>query len=274
MTIVDCQLFDTGYCLVSEHHMMAGAAQRKIACHALVALLKHPEYGYVLWDVGYAPRIFEATERLPYRVQRWTTPLYLNPELTLVRQLQARQIAPEAIGRIIVSHFHGDHIAGLLDFPAAKLIARKTAYDHVVGQHGLAAMRRGFLPGLMPADFAARAQLLPAFSSPALPGLGPTHDLFGDGSMVLVELPGHARGQIGLLANTQRGRILFAADGAWHSQAIREVRPPHAVTRVFVDDFAAVRTTLEGLQRFAQALPDVEIMPTHCPEVYAREFGP
>jgi glyoxylase-like metal-dependent hydrolase (beta-lactamase superfamily II) len=86
-------------------------------------------------------------------------------------------------------------------------------------------------------------------------------------------LPGHARGQVGLLAHTAERRILFAADGAWHSRSIRERRLPHPLTYLFVDDRRALRQTLGRLHTFARQYPDITIVPTHCPEAYAREVS-
>ena len=74
-----------------------------------------------------------------------------------------------------------------------------------------------------------------------------------------------------MLVQTAQRQILLAADGAWLSRAIRENRSPHPLTRVFVDDWRAVRQTLARLHTFAQAQPDITIIPTHCPEALRRE---
>ena len=268
---IECHVLDTGYCLASEHHLIRGGRHRMMACHSLVALLGHPEHGWTLWDAGYAPRMLAATRRFPFSLYRRITPLRLRPELAAVAQLRRRGIAPAAIRRVIVSHFHADHIAGLRDFPEATPVALAEAYADAAPRRGINALRRAFIPALLPPDFRERATLLGAFSGPPLPGLGPTHDLFGDGALRLVRLPGHACGQLGLLARTARGPILFAADGAWLTRAIRERRPPHPITNLMVDDPRAVRATLDGLHTFAHACPDVALVPTHCPEAFARE---
>lgn len=267
-------VLDTGYCDAHEHHLLRGGARRPVACHSIVALLRHPEHGWLLWDAGYAPRMLAATERWPFSLYRRATPLHLRPELAAVAQLARFGLQPDDIRQVIVSHFHADHIAGLHDFPRARFVATRAAYAAIAGRSGWRALRRAFIPALLPADFQARATLLPRFADPALPGLGPTHDLFGDGALRLVELPGHARGQIGLLAETSSGRVLFAADGCWHSRAIRELRPPHPLTYLFVDQPRAVRATIERLHAFALACPDVRIVPSHCPEAFAREVRP
>jgi glyoxylase-like metal-dependent hydrolase (beta-lactamase superfamily II) len=273
---VRCHILDTGYCLASERHLIRGGRRQSVRCHALVALLEHPAHGWLLWDTGYAPRIWDATARLPYRLYRRATPLRLDPDLALARQLSHFGLAPGDIGHVVLSHFHADHLAGLRDFPQATLVAAREAFRDVTGRRGWSALRRAFLPDLLPGgDVAARAHLLPdPFTDEPLPHLGPTHDLFGDGALRLVRLPGHARGQLGLLAQTERrGPLFFVADACYLTRSIRENRPPHPATNLFADDGRAVRDTLARLHRFAQARPDVTFVPTHCPEAFAREVA-
>lgn len=264
------ELLDTGYCVVPEAQVLRGATRRPMECHALVGLIKHPVAGWTLFDTGYAMRLLEATARWPYRLYRLATPLRLSPEWELVPQLAARGLRPVDIRRVIVSHFHADHIAGLRDFPAAEIVVSAAALANARKLHGLAALRRGLVPALLPSDLATRARPLAPFDGPILPQLGPTHDLFGDNSLLLVELPGHARGQIGALVQTNTGPVLLAADSAWTSRSIRELRPPARSTHLVLDDPAAMQATLKALRAFALARPDVHIVPTHCPEVYAR----
>jgi glyoxylase-like metal-dependent hydrolase (beta-lactamase superfamily II) len=210
--------------------------------------------------------MLEATRPWPFLLYRRATPLRFTPEQAAAHQLARFGLRPDDIRHVIISHFHADHVAGLRDFPAAQFVALRAAYADVAHRQGWAALRRAFIPALLPADFLKRAQLLDAFQGPPLPALGPTHDLFGDGSLRLVELPGHARGQIGMLANTTRGPVLLAADGAWQNRAIRELRPPHLVASLIVDDARAVVETLNRLHAFSLARPDVALVPTHCPE--------
>jgi glyoxylase-like metal-dependent hydrolase (beta-lactamase superfamily II) len=267
---LECHMFGTGHCLARESHLMRGGRRVTVECHSLVALLRHPVHGWLLWDAGYAPRMLEETRRLPYVIYRAITPLRLRPELAAAEQIGRWHLTASDIDRVIISHFHADHIAGLRDFPQARLIASANAYQGITGRHGFSALRRGMIPALLPEDFAARAELLPDFAGPTLPGLGATHDLFGDGSLLMVALPGHARGQMGMLAHTTQGEVLFAADACWLVRAIRESKTPHPITNLLVDDPRAVRTTIDHLAAFAQARPDITIIPSHCPETFAR----
>ncbi len=265
-------LLDTGYCVADEATILRGAAHRRIACHATVALLGHPTHGWTLFDTGYAPRIVDATRGWPFSLYRMTTPLRLGARGAVVDQLGALGLVPGDIRRIVVSHFHADHIAGLRDFPHAHFIASRAAWADAAARRGLRALLRGVIPALLPDDFATRATLLGPFTGPPLPALGPTHDLFGDGAALLVALPGHARGQLGLLARTERGPLLLAADGCWLSRSYRERRPPARFAGLIADDPRAVTTTIERIHAFAAARPDVAILPTHCPEALGREL--
>lgn len=270
------ELLDTGHCVVSEAMVLRGGARRPMACHALVGLIRHPTRGLILFDTGYAGRIIAATRRWPFRLYRYVTPLRLRPGGDAAAQLAARGIAPSEVGHVIVSHFHADHVAGLRDFPTATVVASAEGLDYALGRHGLAALRHGIIPALLPDDLRApgRVQIVPLAraAGPALPHLGPAHDLFGDGTILLVALPGHARGQLGALVATSEGPVLLAADGAWTSRSIRELRPPPRAANLIADDGRALVDTLARLRAFALARPDVRVVPTHCPEV-AAELG-
>jgi len=267
------RVLDTGSCRASEHHLISGGRlRRRVDVHSLVALLEHPSQGWLLWDTGYAPRIFDATRGWPYRIYRWVTPMRVSPRQSVVAQLAQIGLKPDEIRTVVLSHLHPDHVAGLRDFPEAEWIVTADAWNGVARKSGFRALLKAFVPGLLPPDFGTRARLLEnaVFNGPALDPFGATHDLFGDGSALLVPLPGHARGQLGLLATTTTGRMFFVGDACWVSQSYRECRTPGSVTRIITADWNAVADTINLLHRFWRANPDVSIVPTHCPEAYSR----
>src|SRR5258706_6800080 len=130
-THVTCHILDTGHCLAHESLVMRGGERQKIACRSLVALIQHPQHGWGLWDTGYAPRMEHETARWPFRLYRYATPLCLHPELAVAAQLPRWGLAPADIGWVILSHLHADHIAGLHDFPTARIILNRAAYDSI-----------------------------------------------------------------------------------------------------------------------------------------------
>jgi glyoxylase-like metal-dependent hydrolase (beta-lactamase superfamily II) len=261
-------LIDTGYCSASEHHVMRGGERKTFKAHALAVLLEHPTAGRFLFDTGYAPRVRLAFKHFPFQLYGAMTPVTTRMEWSVLAQLDRIGIKPSTISSVIVSHFHADHIGGLRDFKEARIITSQEAFDDVRKARGFAALRRAFVPALMPSS-SHQFELIENFESEALEPFGATHDLLGDGSLRLIPLPGHARGQVGLFAQTVVGPVLFAADGAWTSEAIRENRPPAPLALHLIGDPRETVKTLRNLHEFAQAHPDVWIIPTHCPEVAA-----
>lgn len=198
------------------------------------------------------------------------TPLRLTEAGSAAAQMGALGISPREIGTVIVSHFHADHLCGLEDFPEAAFVASAAGFDHARSLRGWGAVSKGFVPSLLPTDFADRLRPLGPLQGPEIDGLGRTEDLFGDGLLRLVALPGHARGQIGLLANTDRGLLFLVADAAWQLDSIRRGIPPHPVTNRLVDQPVEALATLHRLREFARANPEVALIPTHCPEALQR----
>jgi glyoxylase-like metal-dependent hydrolase (beta-lactamase superfamily II) len=88
-----------------------------------------------------------------------------------------------------------------------------------------------------------------------------SHNLFGDQSVLLVDLPCHTPGSVGVLAHTGRGWILIAGDAAWHWLQIEKVRQKSSYPGVLVDEDRD--EAFRALQRLHQARRTVRIIPTH-----------
>lgn len=281
--IVQCEILAAGYCRQSYHYVEHGAPHRQIALPATFALLRHPEHGSILFDTGYAPRSKRATARWPFVLYDRLLPVTIRPAWSAVAQLARRGIAPEDVRYVIVSHFHADHIGGLRDFPHATFIAAQTAYDRVRGLKGWRALRAAFVPALLPEDFAARLWPIAFADVPsstdgdvpraprpiAWSAFPRALDLFGDGSIVLAPLPGHAAGQIGALVRSGAStRTLLAADGSWTTSAYRERRMPPRLVTPLMDNWREARRTIGLLHAVWRTEPHVTIVPTHCPTLH------
>ncbi|MCE9609101.1 MAG: MBL fold metallo-hydrolase [Chthoniobacter sp.] len=253
-------MLSDGWTAAHEAAAIAGGSWRKkVRFWATAVLLEHPSHGPVLFDTGYSSRFFSETARWPMRLYRLFTPVTLTEPRGLVELLRQRGIAASQVKHIIISHWHADHIGGLRDFPAAMLHTHRVAWDSVQGLRGVAALRKAFLPGLIPDDAASR-----------LRWLREGDDVFGDGSLTVLELPGHATGQIGIRFTDERGQaVLLAADACWLSVAFREMRMPHPITRI-IHDWASYRQSLVRLHELHRAEPRLLIVPCHCPETAAR----
>lgn len=270
--------FKAGYCIHPEAILIQGGRWKTSTFPALFALIEHPSYGSILFDTGYSDRFFQETRRFPFRLYALTTPVSLQPEDSAASQLQKQGIDPAAVQQIILSHFHADHIGGLRDFPNARFLCFQSAYEAVKHRHGMGALIAGFLAGLLPADFEQRATWvedkhlvpLPACYAPFEMGF----DLLGDRTLLAVELPGHAIGQLGLLiADACIGTgppqsYFLIADACWLSRAYQEFIAPHPIANLIFSNKQEYLTTLKKIHQLHQHNQDLKIIPTHCPEAW------
>jgi glyoxylase-like metal-dependent hydrolase (beta-lactamase superfamily II) len=243
--------------------MLRGGRRKQIRCPAVAVLLEHPTHGFLLFDTGYAPRVIEAMKPFPFSIYARVTPIFLLEGQAVKHQLHRLGLQTRDIKTIIMSHFHADHIGGLLDFPDAQMVCSRDALQDVQRRQGFDALRRAFVPALLPPNLEGRSQLIGTFADEPLGLFGPTHDLFGDGLLRLVQLPGHAKGQIGLLAQTPTGPVFFAADGCYLRRNFEENIYPHPSSLLFVDDPRATLQTISKLHDLYLSRADITILPCH-----------
>lgn len=269
------EVLECGHCRHAAAMTMRGAPWRVVDFPALVGLIVHPQEGVVLFDTGYDAAFFAATRPLPERLYRLATPVYLDARESIVDQLAARGIAADAVRHVVLSHFHGDHVAGLHHFAAAKLHCARAGLRDLRARGRFGSARRGLLPALVPAAIGA------AFFEDAAPVALPSAfrpfdrgaDLFGDGALIAVELPGHCPGHWGLALRLEDDRhTLMVADAAWSVTAIERNLPPPAPVARLLGDAVAQRRTLDALHRLHTERPDTLLLPSHCSQA-ARRAG-
>jgi glyoxylase-like metal-dependent hydrolase (beta-lactamase superfamily II) len=238
--------FEGGYCrqllaMVDRH------SWRQVKFQAVFFALHHPREGWVLVDTGYSTRFAAATRRFPFRFYRWVTPA--TSGATTSEQLEGAGIRAEEIRHVIVTHFHADHIGGLAEFPRATIHHHADALTALQRLSSFRQVRGAFLPDLVPSWITDRARPIPAPAfAPSAELPFATHDLFGDGSVVLVNLPGHAPGQVGVAFAAEGARVLYAADAYWRRCQISDGVDPLAIAMAVQWDAVAYRDTVARLR--------------------------
>jgi len=266
--------FNSGYC-----RQLGYLAGRRLwgptRFYGVFVYLEHPEHGRALVDTGYAPEFWEATRPFPERFYRWATPARLDPLGDAAAILRQRGIDPETIDRIFVSHFHGDHVAGLRRFPKARFVYRRAALESSLAESTWRQVRHAFLARLLPADFEARG--LPIDESVFGAGSGPlaefrVHDYWGDGDLLLVDLPGHAVGHTGYLIRGPAGYVFYIVDASWDLDALDAGRRLPRLARSVQYDYGAYAETQARLRRLA-AQGDFPLVACHCLRTQALVEG-
>jgi len=154
------------------------------------ALLRHPQ-GLALFDTGCHPSIVAGAEERWGSLSRFMAPVFAEPE-TLIAQLPLAGATPDDIDIVICSHLHPDHCGCNAYFPRATVIAQAAEVA------------------------AARADNADAWGYRTvewelpnrLETIEGTHDLFGDGRVTLLPMPGHTPGMMA-------AHVVLDKDGAF-----------------------------------------------------------
>ena len=157
-------------------------------------LIKHAS-GWLLWDSGMSDTI-AAT---PEGVTAASGLLTLYVKKTLASQLEALGVAPSDIKRVAFSHFHSDHVGNANLFTAGTLYIQQAEYDAAFGPD---AAKFGFAP-----------KFYDKLAGNKTVKLNGDHDVFGDGSVMIISTPGHTPGHQCLLVHLpQTGAVVLSGD--------------------------------------------------------------
>lgn len=266
---VKVSFLEAGYTMAHRSLVLGGLSLEKKKFPATVAVIEHPKHGIALFDTGYSPKFLEQTRYFPNRFYALITPVTIDREGSAVGQLEKRGIRASDVRKVILSHFHADHIAGISDFPNAEYVYMYDAYEYLRQMSDIGALKHAFLKGLLPDDFKARSRVIAkdqqTVSKETLYGLSQGHDLFGDGSVITVRLPGHARGHMGLMIEAESGnKLLLVGDAAWTTESIERNVAPNKLTKIFFDDYEEYQKTLRKLHDLGRVHLDLNIVPCHC----------
>ena len=270
MKRVGFRWLERGSCRHPEFGMIQGGSLCPVDFPALVGVIAHPERGLFLFDTGYDPAFIEATGPFPERIYRWTTPASIGAGEEWRAWLAAHDIAEDEIAGLIVSHFHGDHVAGARHLAGLPMYCARAGLSALRSGSRLARVRKGLLSALVPQAMEAQACFFEEAPDVALPSaFAPFtrgRDILGDGSLLMVELPGHCAGHWGLAFVTEEGRaVLLAGDAVYTSRAITENTPPPRYVTGMLGDTATYRQTLAQLVLARGNNAELAILPSHCP---------
>ncbi|NGM45564.1 MBL fold metallo-hydrolase [Rhodobacter sp. SGA-6-6] len=258
MTPVFC---NSAHVPAPEALLLKGGRLRQLRLRVRYGLLMHPS-GPTLIDTGYTAHATAAPGRSAgLRLYRHLLRPDLIPQGQPEPFLARHGLRPEDIARVIVTHYHVDHISGLSLFPNARFTASRAAFQRLLTRSRWQNLHRATFPELLPPGFAERLDAIED---------RPGGDLFGDGSVIALDLPGHADGHIGLLFPA--ARLLYGTDAQWLLAALESGRRPRGPMRLFAEDPAALAASTDLLHRFRAA--GGTVMLCHDPAPAAFDEAP
>jgi glyoxylase-like metal-dependent hydrolase (beta-lactamase superfamily II) len=214
-------------------------------------VVTHPEATFIVDPAVCCNAEQRAISQLPAVLR-----VAVRPPADTIPTIKALGALPEPprLDFALPTHAHWDHVSGLLDLADLAVHLHRIEHDWIAS--GPVAPVGGVRDSLRD-----RPVVEYDLDGPPVSTFTRSHDLFGDNSVLLVDLAGHTPGSIGVLVHTTRGWILIAGDAAWHELQIEKVRQKSSYPGVLVD--ADRDQTFRTLHRLHRARHAVTIIPTH-----------
>ena len=196
---------DCGHSLANDESVWTPGENvgRDIEFSSTCWLIKHGSE-WLLWDTG-------VPETALSDPKGWSTLpklIVYHLDKSLTNQLAEIGLKPDDIGRVAISHTHGDHIGNMALFPNATVLMQRAEYSWIHSPNGtndnvnqLMALARKLL------GEPKHLELLD----------GDT-DVFGDGSVTLISTPGHTPGHQSLLVHLKNSGFIVLSGDVVHLQ--------------------------------------------------------
>jgi len=217
--VKDMSIFFDTFAYAGEHGTLTDS------CY----VIRH-DSDYLLWDTGLPAALVGQKPDL-------SQPLAVALDADIPSQLAKIGIKPDQIATIGISHNHFDHLGQAATFPKAKLM---------IGAADWETFQKKPLP------FAVDASLVKHW----LDGKGKVdpvsgdRDVFGDGSVMMLAMPGHTEGETALLVKLpQKGPVLLSGDVVHFEKQIDNRGVPG-----FNADRAETLASMERLTKIADGL--------------------
>jgi glyoxylase-like metal-dependent hydrolase (beta-lactamase superfamily II) len=221
-------------------------------------LVRHPQ-GDVLIDTGLGRTIASQLENMPFLFRLGTD---LEQLQTAADQLDASGYDRKHLRYVLLTHAHWDHVSGVSDFPGVPVLV--TPAEHrFIDEGGRVTVTAQRIDRSLLKDY--------GFEGGPYLGFDRSHDLYGDGSIVIVPAPGHTPGSVVVFVTLPGGeRYAFVGDLVWRLEGIleREERP-WATSKTLGEDPAALRDALLRMSAIATRYPQITIVPAHDARGYA-----
>jgi N-acyl homoserine lactone hydrolase len=209
-------------------------------------LIRHPK-GDLIWDTG----VPEAIADMPDGLRPPGFPVHMVVKKKLSAQLAEIGLTPADIEFVSFSHMHFDHTGNGNLFAASTWIADA---DERAAMFAESARKSE--------DFSAYNALE---NAPTVSIEGDaSHDVFGDGSVVIHQTPGHTPGHTVLLVKTAASGAVLLAGDMWHLRESREKR----LVPSFNFNREQTLTSMDRVEALAQQ-SNARVVSQHVPEDFA-----
>ena len=187
----------------------------------------------------------------------------IGPDQTLTAGLRRLGHDVGDVRTAVISHLHQDHIGGLSELGRSEIVVSRDEWDSL---HRPLPEARGLMPSHIDLPGLRWSQVeAEKLADPALAPFTRGHDLFGDGSLVLLPTPGHTPGSLSMLVRRPgHAPLLMVGDLTYDDRLLVAGDLPG------VGHKGQMRTAARMVNELRGRLPGLVVLPAHDPGAAVR----
>lgn len=232
-------------------------------------LVRHPK-GDVLIDAGFSPNAEAQMNELPDAARDSGLQVVSGSKdrKPIIAAFSAVGEKPSGVARILITHAHYDHLGGAVELIAPIFVA--PAESEWMAEQ---AAHPTITPPSLLTAVQPRVRSLAYKSGPYL-GFESGDDIYGDGTVVAVALPGHTPGSQGVFLTLGQRKVFLIGDATDMLEAAVRGLPKNPVIRGATDSEPALADAqAKRIAEFHRAHPEIALVPAHDRAAYVAIFG-
>ena len=253
---IKLHVFDTGSLEAPSRLVYQnGSLPQRHTLDILVFGIEHPKHGLVLVGTGLNREMAEDAPGYlgPFRSALGRADM--QPGQDILSQLKTAQLSVETVKFIIMPDLRFDHTGELESLSQAAVVV--TQAEHAAA---LSSRPVGNIGLYMPSEFDAVStwQFVHFSAAEPLGTFARSHDLFGDGSIELIDVTGATAGGLAVLIRLPKQPVILCGNLAWtQSQARYAWLPGLAFNREVWWE------AIWRLKKFKDLVPELVVLPAH-----------